>query len=260
MTTGTAHAFLVSTERGVPTEYLAHATAGNVLMTADMTGQMTLDLGGEKPEVGMITGTVTGPALGQRRNEVYLRFNGDDTALQLVNQWEAVDSFTYPVPSLPDSKLTVVAKSGSTPGGFGAAYAEVEPGGPALALELPALPLLAAPEEGKANVDGSSTFQWNSDARVFVLAARAVDFFDSIYVVTESKQARLPIGAELGYTPRANAAFEWSVEVHDAYTSVDEATGPAGHLSAYGTDVLRGPRRGAGKYAQSVPRLFTTPQ
>jgi hypothetical protein len=141
-----------------------------------------------------------------------------------------------------------------------AAYAEVEAGAPALTLELPALPTLAAPDDSKANVDGNSMFQWNSDARVFVLAARAVDYYDTVYVITEAKQTRLPIGADFGYTPPANAAFEWSVEVHDAYPSIDDAAGPTGHLSAYGTERIRGPRRGSGKYAQSVPRLFTTPQ
>lgn len=259
MTTGTAHAFLVSTAEGVPTEYLAYASASSVLMTADMTGEVTYDLGAAKPATDSVAGTVTGPSLGQRRNEVYLRFAGDDCALQLVNQWNAVDSFNFPVPSLPDTKLTVVAKSIATPGGIAAAYAEVEAGGPALTLEMPPLPTLAAPDDAKANVDGSSMFQWNSDARVFLLSARAVDNFDSVYVVTEAKQTRLPIGAELGYTPRANAAFEWTVEVHDAYASIDEATGPTGHLSAYATDTIRGPRRGAGQYAQSVPRVFTTP-
>jgi hypothetical protein len=140
-----------------------------------------------------------------------------------------------------------------------AAYAEVEPGGPALALELPALPTLAAPDDGKTNIDGNSEFQWNGDAHVFTLCARAIDTYDAIYVVTQAKQTRLPIGAAVGYTPPANAAFEWSVEVHDAYPSIDEATAEAGYLSAYGTDTIRGPRRGAGRFAQSVPRVFTTP-
>lgn len=258
MTQGTAHALWVNTANGVPTEYFAHS-ATSVLMTADMTGQATFDLSGDKPATGVVSGTVTGHALGNRRNEAYLRFTGDNAALQLVNQWDATDSFMYTLPSLPDSKLTVVAKSVAMPGGMAAAYAEVEAGAAALALELPALPTLAAPDDGKANVDGSNMFQWNSDAHVFLLAARSVDYYDSVYVVTSAKQTRLPIGADLGYTPRANAAFEWSVEVHDAYASVDDATGANGFLSAYAGDTLRGPRRGAGTFAQSVPRVFTTP-
>lgn len=92
-----------------------------------------------------------------------------------------------------------------------------------------------------------------------VLAARSVEYYDAIYVVTESKQTRLPIGASIGYTPPADSQFEWTIEVHDSYASVDEAASEDGHLSAYATEAIRGPKRGSGQYTQSVPRVFSTP-
>jgi hypothetical protein len=76
--------------------------------------------------------------------------------------------------------------------------------------------------------------------------------------VTEGKQTRLPIGIQFGYTPQASSDFSWSVEVHDAHATIDEATGEAGHLSAYAAEDIRGPKRGPGTFARSVPRYFTT--
>lgn len=116
--TGTAHALLLSTVNGLPSDYIAHDSQ-SLLMTADTQSQVSFDLGGSKPNVAPVRGTVTGTALGDRRNELYLRF-GDDTTLQIADQWSAPDNFEYPAPSLPGANLTVVAKSVVT-GGIAAA-------------------------------------------------------------------------------------------------------------------------------------------
>ncbi|HTU59549.1 MAG TPA: hypothetical protein VMF89_13960, partial [Polyangiales bacterium] len=60
------------------------------------------------------------------------------------------------------------------------------------------------------------------------------------------------------YTPQASSEFTWSVEVHDAHATIDEATSGTGHLSAYATEEIRGPKRGPGTFARSVPRYFIT--
>jgi len=257
-TTGTAHALLLTTSAGLPSRYHAY-DAQTVVMTADMRGQASFDLGTPLQEGAAISGIVKGnPGLGERRNEVYLRFRDQEVALKIVDQWSAADSFNYPVPTLADASLTVVTKSVANPAGIAAAYAEVEPGGAPLTLELPALPTLSAPDDGKTNIDGSTELHWSGSARVFMLAARSIQTYDAIYVVTEAKQTRLPIGIQFGYTPQAASDFEWSVEVHDAHANIDEATSEAGHLSAYASEEIRGPKRGPGSFARSVPRVFTT--
>jgi hypothetical protein len=258
MSPGTAHALLLTTSGGIPSQYHAYDTQ-SVVMTANMQGQASFDLGKPIPQSTVVKGAVTGnPSLGDRHNEVYLRFRDQNTALKLVDQWSAADSFEYPVPNLPGSSLTVVAKSVANPPGIAAAYAEVEPGGPQLTLELPALPTLTAPDDGKTNIDGDTEFHWNGSAHVFLLAARSIPTNDAIYVVTEAKQTRLPIGIQFGYTPQASSDFSWSVEVHDTHATIDEATGEVGHLSAYAAEDIRGPKRGPGTFARSVPRYFTT--
>lgn len=257
MSPGIAHALMVTTSGGIPSQYHAHDSQ-SVVMTANMQGQASFDLGSPLQST-VVTGAVTGnPALGDRRNEVYLRFRDQNVALKLVDEWSAADSFEYPVPNLPDSSLTVVTKSIANPPGIAAAYAEVEPGGPQLTLELPALPTLSAPDDGKTNIDGDTEFHWNGSAHVYMLAARSIPTNDAIYVVTEAKQTRLPIGIQFGYTPQAGSDFSWSVEVHDAHASIDEAASDAGHLSAYASEDIRGPKRGPGTFARSVPRIFTT--
>lgn len=258
LSTGIAHALLMTTTGSVPSQYFAH-DARELTMTANMQAQVSFDLGNPIPGTSLVRGSVTdNPGIGERRNEVYLRFRDDNASLKLVDQWDATDSFEYAVPSLPSSTLTVVAKSVANPPGIAAAYAEVEPGGPFLTLALPPLPSLIAPDAGKTNIDANTEFHWNSNARVVMLCARAVDTYDSIYVVTEAKQTRLPIGVKFGYTPPANADFAWSIEVHDAYPTIDEAASEAGHISAYASEEIRGPKRGAGTWSRSVPRLFTT--
>lgn len=257
MSPGIAHALMVTTFGGMPSQYHAY-DAQSVVMTANTQSQASFDLGNPIQST-VVTGAVTGnPALGDRRNEVYLRFRDQNLALKLVDDWSAPDSFEYAVPNLPDSSQTVVTKSVANPPGIAAAYVEVEPGSPKLTLELPALPTLTAPDDGKTNIDGDTEFHWNGSAHVYMLAARSVPTNDAIYVVTEAKQARLPLGVQFGYTPQAGSEFSWSVEVHDAHSSIDEASSEAGHLSAYASEDIRGPKRGPGTFARSVPRNFTT--
>jgi hypothetical protein len=256
MTSGTIHALLISETDGLPSDYLAYDTQ-SLAITADTMTEIGFDLGTAKPSNDVVRGTVTGLAE-ERRNELYLRFPDDNTSLPLIDQWDAEDSFTYTVPSLPGATLTVVAKNVVNPGGMAAAYAEIEPGADAN-LALPALPILVGPEQDKTGVDGTTLFQWNGEPRVYVLWANSVTDNDKIYVVTRDNQARFPIGAEYGYTPRAGAQFVWSLEVHDNYASVDEATSEAGFLSAYADDTIRGPRRGDGTFVRSQARNFWTP-
>ena len=255
---GVVHALWVTKSGGVPREFHAY-DARDLVMTANTQSQASFDLGAANAAAGSIQSTVVaGPGIGDRRNEVYLRFRDDNAALKLVDDWTGADALQYPVPNLPGSTITVVAKRVAQPPGIVAAYAEIAVGDPAPTLTLPQLPALVAPDAGKSHVDPETEFHWTAGNQVVMLCVRAIDTYDAIYVVTEAQQTRLPIGVEFGHAPPANSDFTWSVEVHDAYKTIDEATSETGHLSAYAAEEIRGPRRGAGTWSRSVPRVFTT--
>jgi hypothetical protein len=259
-TMGVAHAVLFSTTTGgLPSQYLAH-NSQPVSLTAGMPGNVTFDLTASTLPSAAVSGTVTGPVQGQRRNQVYWRFAGENVAIALVDDYAGNDAFAYTVPTVSGTSVTLVAEAVSNSGGVAAAYAETsDPGQGPFALKLPALPTLVGPDDGKSNIDGTATFEWNTEAKVSLLCASDPNRYDYVCVVTQAKTARLPIGSEFGYRPPANTRFEWRVEVHDAYASVDAACSQAGFLSAFATESIRGPRRGSGQYAESVPRSFTTP-
>jgi hypothetical protein len=259
--TGTAHALLfnISSSQSIPTEYLAH-DAHPVAMVANMKSDVTFDLSsGTKLGSGTLSGSVAGATSNQRINEVYLRFN-DDASLQIVSDWQASDSFSYMVPALAKSALTVVAKNLINTGGEAAAYADnVGPNQSGLTLTIPSVPNLLAPGADKTGVDATTGFEWSTDAKLSLFCARAVNNYDAMYVLTAQKQTKLPAQAA-GWSPAAGAAYTWTVETHGDLASADDASGADGFLSAYSSDEIRGPRRGNGSYAESAGRGFTTAQ
>ncbi|MET0390622.1 MAG: carboxypeptidase-like regulatory domain-containing protein, partial [Polyangiales bacterium] len=259
--TGTVHALHVEVDEAtqLPTRYLAYDSKPLALQVGQDVAQVELDLAPYAIPTGAVSGTIRG-ALQNRWARLYLR-NDAYTALGLLEDSRVVDTFSYPVPRLGGSEITVVVE-GHNNGlrtGMSAAFVDhVAPEQSGLALELPNVPVLIAPAAGATDVDGSSRFEWQSEAKVVLLCAAATESYDTACVLTDKSTASLPFAPKSDFVPAASTPYGWTVEVHGAFASVDEACGPDGGLSAYASGALIGNRRGSGSYAISGQNVFTT--
>jgi hypothetical protein len=258
---GTAHAVLfnVSSNPELPTSYTAHSAQPFTLTDPGTDLPVMFDLSAEQLTTGSVAGSVTGQS-NNRENRVYLRF-ADNSALELISTTPSAATFSYLVPNIPDATFTVVAEdeNNGMNQGFTAAYADnVTAGQTGIALTLPEIPVLDAPGNGKQNVDGTTLFQWEGSAKVFLLCANSNDNYDVACVLTSKKQSKLPFAPVTDLTPAANSNYSWAVEVHGDFASVDDAAGGDGYLSAYSSGAIDGPARGSGHFAISAFWGFKT--
>ncbi len=260
-TVGVTHGLLfsVSGEDELPLEYLAH-DANPLTLAVGTNAEATFDFTNTKPPSGSITGRVNATGQGVRRNVIVLRWT-DGTSFVIAADESATENFSYQVPTITNASTALIGMQGrwdQYPRSVGFAD-NLSAGQTGITLDVPPAPSLAAPGDNTMRVDAATAFQWMGDAKVFVLVAQAKKGYDAMYVVTSAKEAKLPIGEATAYTPPAGTEFQWSVETHGAYASLDEAADDDGLISAYFDDRLHGPRRGAGSYTVSERRTFVTP-
>jgi hypothetical protein len=262
-TLGVTHGllFTVSGPEELPLEYLAH-DAKPLTLTTGTDAVATFNLATTKPPSGAVTGRVNAPGTGDRSNWIILRWT-DGTAFTLAIDTAATDTFSYLIPTITEASTTIIAaRVCNYAGGLCAlAYADnLSPRQTDVQLDIPLPPTLSSPGEGTTRVDAMTTFQWTGDAKLFVFAAKTKESmgYDAMYVVTSKKETRLPVGTATSYTPPVGTQFEWHVETHGDYASVDAATGSEGLIGAYFEGYLHGPRRGSGTFTSTETRTFTT--
>jgi hypothetical protein len=260
-TTGVTHGlmFSVAGADDLPIEYLAH-DAKPLTLSVGTDSEATFDFTNTKPASGMITGRVASRGQGDRQNFIVMRWIDGASATIAVDS-AATDAFSYLVPTIANGSASLIAMAGrwdQFP--RSAAYADnLSAGQNGISLEILPAPSVNAPGDGATGVDAKTAFQWAGEAKVFVFVAEVKkDAYDAMYVVTSEKETRLPIGEATGYTPPAGTTFNWYVETHNAYASMDEAAGGEGLIGAYFDGRLHGPRRGRGTYTVSELRTFVT--
>ena len=261
---GTVHALRWSdatTVPHVPVAYHAHAERA-LSLDEDTQSSLTLDMAGSGSPMpsAMVAGTITAPSSGERINSVFLRYN-DNAAIQLVDERNAPNTFSYLVPSsIANTTISVAASMNNyafPP--FAVAYKEgVTPGTNGIALAVPSPATSLAPGSGTTNVDGSTMFTWQGSDQVYLFHAESDTNAESYYVVTSAKQARIPAPPVTNLALRAGAPYYWDVSTHITHATVDAATGPEGFLDSYCTGEIGGPTRGTGSHTISASFGFTT--
>jgi len=264
MVPGTVHALRwldATAAPNLPTSYLA-VTSSPLTLDDSSTVSLSLDLMSAGPlSAATVSGTVSAGGPPDRVNRVFVRFN-DDAAIRVVDDGSATNAFSYLVPTIANSSVTVVAiaeTSGFAP--LAVAYADgIAPGtsGIALTLPTPAAPVL--PSASATNVTASTDFSWTGPNQVYIFHATSLDYYEDFYVVTARQTARLPAPplTALVLEPSPYNTYEWSVAAHGGITTVDQAAGPEGHLGPYDSERISGPRHGNGTYSDSQHRTFTT--
>ncbi len=268
-TSATAHGLQWEREptSKVPTSYVAYDSTP-VTLAEDATLKISLSFAPDTLNTGFVKGKVT-PVSGKTRyNQVFLQFTSGAT-LQLVSEASAPDTFSYLVPSIPSSTLTVLASEGDY--SFGE-YAVARAGGVApgadLSLALPKPVQLTSPGSDAENVTGATTFSFQSSASSpgpYVAQIENVDVdgvFQTLFVVTAEKTFKIPQKMAADFKLQTDKTFEWRIATHGKLGSVDDMTGPDGFLQPFdlGNELPYGPLQGDGEYSISNSRLFTTPK
>jgi hypothetical protein len=260
---GNAHALLynVYTSPGTPSGYSAHDTHPISLQDGATDVPVDFDLAAQSIPADMLSGTLSGP----RDNRVlhfFLRFS-DDTSMALPPLYPKQDTFTFLAPKIAGSTLTLLFENSNNglASGLSAVFVDrVMPGQSDIALKLPVIPTLTSPAFDKQNVGPDTEFEWSGDAKVYLLCAESANYYENACVLTNNAKARLPVSPRSDYVPSAGEAFNWTVETHGSWNSVDEASGEGGVLSAgYRLSSMPQVPRGPGSYSTSAIWVFTTP-
>jgi hypothetical protein len=243
----------------LPVSYQAHAVRP-LTLSVGQTSQVTLDLAGASLPSGAVSGHVTQAGGRARENWAVLRWTDGAVMTVAYDDAPKSDAFTYLVPTLADSSVSIIALAGSVDAPpYAAAFVDnLAAGQGDVTLNLPAWPTQAAPADAKTSVDGTTLFQWTGEPNVYVLVTKTERENDAIYVVTKELQTKLPVTPQFAYAPPANTKFTWHVETHGSFLSVDDATAEAGLISGFHDERLHYPKHGTGSYAASADRKFTT--
>lgn len=250
----------------LPTSYVAYDSTP-VGLSENATPKISLDFSPETIDSAVIEGTVTPVTDDARYNEVYLQFTSG-TTLRLISEVQAPNTFSYLVPSLPGSTLTVLATEGDYEfGPYSIARASGLAPSANPSLVLPKAVELTGPGNDTQGVTTKTNFTFQSAASnpgPFVVQIENADVNGpnaTLFIVTAEKKFTIPEKIAADFALHADNYFEWRVATHGKLGSVDAMTGPEGFLQPFDlyNEVPHGPRQADGEYSLSTGRLFTTP-
>jgi hypothetical protein len=260
----TAHAlFWQEDANHLPTSYLAYDST-LVALAQTGTAKISLNLTKETIDSGNLQGTVTGPGASYRTNQVFLRFTSN-ARIELVDD-NGPNTFSYLVPSIAGSSITVAASEGSRYGGWSVVHQDGLGPTAKPALKIPSLVSLLTPAGAATGVTAATKFTFQSPAGnggpfVVQFYSQADDkAYQTIYVVTAQKQLTIPSIIGGGFTLYPGSGYVWSVATHGEFASVDAMASKDGFLDEFSRDEENadGPRTNSGFFTDAVPRGFTT--
>ena len=259
----TLHALLWSFDSNeLPTVYRSYDTATASFNSAGASNTtVTFHLADETIPSGSVAGSVTSPSSSSRENYAFVRF-ADGAAIPVLNDFDGPNAYSYVLPTLPSSSITVAASFGSSfSGEYAIAHRDgIAVGQTGVALSIPTPAVQQVPQSGITNVAPGSTipFSWTGSAGPYVFHAESVGFYQGMYIVTTRRSITIPVFPN--FTPRRNDLFNWRVERHGSAATMDELAGPGGYLDPFSRsdDQPHGPRTGDGSYSISRGRTFTT--
>jgi hypothetical protein len=265
--TGTAHAlyWTINPATKLPAVYKAYDSKTQALADDVDGAPITFDLTSTTPFTSKaITGTATPYGTSTRTNSVFARFSSG-AVIQLVNHTPTLDAFSYLVPEgIPNASFTVAAWEGSTAGPMGLIHkGGLSPGEAVGALDIPAPPTVLTPPSGTANVDDKTNFTFKAsadNAGAFLVTISADSDPQVLYIVTTQKKFQIPSVVDGAFVLAPGEDYNWWVETHGSFATVDEMTGPTGWFDEFGKeyDTPLGIEQPSGSYTSSAAYQFTT--
>lgn len=269
----TYHTLLWEETDRVPTKYVGYDSAPIALST-DLAGQ-TFSTNATTDQ-DLSTFTVDGeviPRTGRyRSNQAYVRFT-DGSSVKLATVDDADDEFSYLVPALPESSVTVAAyefESGFEPvqrRSMAMAYqGGLTQGADPVSLTIPALPKLLSPIGTTPLPIDDVSFRWQGvDGPIMIRIEGCQDCGgpnarEGFYIVTSKKDVPFSKFGDESLALHPGLKYNWQVQYHGDFGSVDDMTGAGGFISPFDMDLeqVLGPREGSGVYAQTTYPGFTT--
>jgi hypothetical protein len=232
---------------GMPTAFTGYGEKTGVTVTAGGTfaGQnvaMTAATG------GTIAGTVTVPAgLTLSSKAMSLVFATKGT-ISLGSESGTGTSFSYVVPVVPGTTLSVTASASGATGSVSAQKSAIASGATDVALTLPSPPAPSLPVDAATGVTIATPFSWtpiNSTVYIVILNGPATQ--PDYLVITSSPTATIPDLTALGLGLPKGIAYSWNILALGPFANIDAAAGATGILPQ--TD---------GVQASSGGRTFTT--
>jgi hypothetical protein len=269
---GTAHALLWETatpDLFSPTRFLAYDQKP---LTIDevTTKSVTFDMAADGTQGDLVSGTVSSAMAGGIQIDAYLRFD-DNAAIHVYQLSSASQNWQMQMPKVTGASVTVSALVGNTPSGpFSLAHLDgLTPGQSGVQITVDAPVSLVSPPGGTSSVGANAMFQWSASPRAAFLYVYCPDPDrlsgngpTRFFVVTEDFKSPLPIFSGPSAIPWPKGRpCSWSVEIHGAYPTVDQATGPTGFLDSFGWRYygeLQGLKRDNGGFSTSSSLNFTT--
>jgi hypothetical protein len=251
---------------GLPTSYLAHASTP-VLLTENATASFSLDLKNGSLDAGQLQGTVTPNEDTDRINSVYLHFTGGAT-MELVYDYTGPNTFSYLVPSIPGSTITVTATEGDNSGnedsGF-FALARVTGLSPTSkpTLKIPVAATPTSPGRGAMGVTNQTKFVFQAPASnpgPFVVHIDSGLYRGGVFIITAQKQVSVPSNLAGDFTLEKNTEHIWNVSTHGKFGSVDAMASPTGFIQPFEmySNYPEGPLQEDGEFTRSATFSFTT--
>jgi hypothetical protein len=245
----------------LPTKYLGYDTA---LIALAETGKATITLDAVTKALpsGIIQGTVTPKNALDRENRVFARFTSGAT-IELLDQYlKTPDTFSYLVPTLPNSTITVAASVGTFgDGAYAVAHKDGLAAAGVAALQIPTPITLLLPANDLMNVDGKTKFSFQPGAHsgpyVVHFENTGPDFNQYLYIVTSKTEVTIPEVVSGAFKLHPSNPYAWGVETHANKASMDAATGAAGFFDSFNAGSPRGPQNVDGEYTDSAGRGFT---
>jgi len=267
----TAHALLwqFDAATSLPTSYIGYGS--EVVSLADTTAHTAINLDVKATTIasGNIGGNVTVATNSDRANNVYLRFSSGAKML-LLNDTTAPNAFSYLVPTIANSTVTFAAIEGDPfTGNFGVVHRDgLAAGNTTLNVTIPAPSKPVIPADGASGVAVNSPFSLlpgNGATGPFVVQMISEDTYDGIFIVTANKQFTLPEVAGSTYGLQSGGHYDWRVETHGSFASVDAMAGPTGFMDEFGgadsnvepDGEPKGPHNADGSYTISYSNRFT---
>jgi hypothetical protein len=254
------HALLWQVTDDLPTSYLGYDTGLVALRETERT-EIGVDLAATTDvRSGVIAGNVTSSGTADRENWMFARFP-DGASIQLVEDYDGPDAFSYVAPALPEASIVMAASEGSTAFGeaFGLAYRMgLTPGGDTTTLVVPRPSTLLLPATGSEGIGAETEFRWEGEAKTFILRIEDDDYYQGVSVVTSRKQVELSTFAGGAFELRSGGLHVWTVHTHGDQESVDELATEGGFMDPFSYDYSnpRGTHTGTGEFTVSAARSF----
>lgn len=245
---GALHALQLETNAaGMPQTFKGYATKTGVTVSAGGTFA-SQNLALTSITAGTISGTITVPATLTLGSKTLSLAFSSNRSMSLGSEGGTATAFTYNVPIVTGTTLTVSAMASGGGGLSSATQTGITVGATGVGLSLADVPQLSLPVNSASNVTTTTPFSWTAvpSAAYLILFNGPAGQPDYI-IITGTANATIPDLTSLGLGLPKNLGYSWSVFLFGPHASIDAAAGANGFVPV-----------GDAQNATSASRTFTT--